>query len=147
MYSKSKTYSIAPKQVFSWNAASVKKISTGIPKVITATTQNENINLDRSPFADSLVFPDSMEKDDAIIFPKDRRDDNEIDFSGSFRPSSTTPSPLITVNLHTLCSASLQQRLALNLSSNAMSGFYTFANGTRIQYAECRVVVIIPPPS
>jgi hypothetical protein len=104
----------------------------GIPKVMNS----ESLSFDRSPFVTEL----SNKNSDAIVFPSD--DDNEIDLSGSFRPSSFKP---LTLNLDALCSASLQLRMQLNLDANATSGIYTFPNGTRVQYAQCKVVVVVHP--
>lgn len=114
----------------------------GKPKVnVMSEMPREKFNIDRSPFTDELIFKGS----DVVIFPNSNENDNDINLSGSFRPTSLKPSSILSINLNALCNASIQLRLQLNLGANATSGIYTFPNGTRVQYAECKVVVVIPP--
>ena len=84
----------------------------------------------------------------------DEDDDNHIDFSASFTPNTLiqplnidlqTTQPTVVTSLYAICSADYSQRMSWHLGSNATSGTYTFPNGTKVQYAECRVVVITHP--
>ncbi|CAG9803640.1 unnamed protein product [Chironomus riparius] len=84
----------------------------------------------------------------------DEDDDDEIDFSASFTPNTLiqplntnfqTTQPTVITSLYAICSAEHSIRASWHLGSNATSGTHTFPNGTKVQYAECRVVVITHP--
>ncbi|KAG5683023.1 hypothetical protein PVAND_012333 [Polypedilum vanderplanki] len=121
----------------------------GNPKVnVMSEVPKIKFNIDRSPFTTAeLIFKGN----DAVVFPHEDDTENNIDLSGSFRPANLKPSPNVNqnpkveINLNALCNASIQYRLSLNLGANATSGIYTFPNGTRVQYAECKVVVVTSP--
>lgn len=81
-------------------------------------------------------------------------DDDDIDFSASFTPSTIMPpldinlqekQPIVITNLYAICSAEHSIRMSWHLGTGATSGTHTFPNGTKVQYAECRVVVVTHP--
>jgi len=81
-------------------------------------------------------------------------DYEEINLRPSFTPSSLKPpldinlqttQPTVITNLYAICNAEYSVRMSWHLGANATSGTHTFPNGTKVQYAECRVVVIIQP--
>lgn len=81
-------------------------------------------------------------------------DDDDIDLSASFTPSTIMPpmdinlqekQPIVITNLYAICSAEHSIRMSWHLGTGATSGTHTFPNGTKVQYAECRVVVVTHP--
>lgn len=122
--------------------------------------RDDSTKISRFPLNEKLIFEDVVAPNsrDTIIFPGEYNtinkktnnendyDDNDIDLSGSFTPSSTTtPFPIVAYNLNALCTSYAQMRFLIQLNSNATSGTYTFPNGTQITYARCEVILIKHP--
>lgn len=100
---------------------------------------------------DVVAFPGEFNTINKNTNDNGSDDDNDIDLSGSFAPSSvktTLPPPTsfpVAYNLNALCTSYAQMRLLIQLNANATSGTYTFPNGTQITYARCEVILIKHP--
>jgi hypothetical protein len=72
----------------------------------------------------------------AIHFPVD--DDDEIDLSGSFKPSKK---PATIISTYANCGGFSQSGNLAATSSN--SGVFVYPNGTKVSYANCVIVHVI----